>query len=93
MILRRAFIVIYVVLLVGGITIAGLFFWQTRREYNHLKEVHAQTALRLAETKARLDEQNKILERLRTDPVYIEMEIRRRLGYAKPEEFVFRFQE
>lgn len=93
MVLRRVFIAIYVVLLVGGITIAGLFYWQTKQEYIQLKKVHAQTNLRLAETQARLDEQNKALQRLRSDPAYIEMEIRRRLGYAKPDEYVFRFHE
>jgi cell division protein FtsB len=42
---------------------------------------------------ARLAEQELVLERLRTDPAYVEMVIRRRLGYAKPDEFVFRFDE
>ena len=48
---------------------------------------------RLAEAEAKLREQEKILERLRNDPVYVEKVIRRRLGYAKPEEFIFRFED
>jgi cell division protein FtsB len=32
------------------------------------------------------------LERLRTDPAYVEKVIRRKLGYARPEEYVFRFE-
>lgn len=93
MVLRRVFIAIYVVLLVGGLTVAGLFFKQTRDEYNHVKLVNAQTTRRLAEANARLKEQNRALERLRSDPTYIEAEIRRRLGYAKTDEFIFRFHE
>jgi cell division protein FtsB len=41
----------------------------------------------------KLNEQEKILQRLRTDPDYVEMVIRRRLGYAKPDEYIFRFAE
>ena len=48
---------------------------------------------RLAEAEAKLREQEKILERLRNDPVYVEKVIRRRLGYAKPEEFIYRFED
>jgi len=45
------------------------------------------------ELEARLREQEIVLERLRSDPAYVEKVIRRRLGYAKPDEFVFRFPE
>jgi cell division protein FtsB len=34
-----------------------------------------------------------MLHRLRTDPAYVEMKIRQRLGYARPEEFIFRFDK
>ena len=33
------------------------------------------------------------VERLRTDPAFVEMKIRQRLGYARPDEFIFRFDE
>ena len=66
---------------------------QTRAEYARLREVEAHTRRRLVEVETRLAEQEMVLERLRTDPAYVEMVIRRRLGYAKPDEFVFRFDE
>ncbi|MBP9914392.1 MAG: septum formation initiator family protein, partial [Opitutaceae bacterium] len=34
-----------------------------------------------------------ILDRLRNDPEYVEKVIRRRVGYAKPDEFIFRFED
>ena len=46
----------------------------------------------LAEAQLKLREQEKILDRLRTDPAYVELVIRRQLGYAKPEEMIFRFE-
>jgi len=70
-----------------------VFFWQTWAEYTRLKAVQAQNERRLVELEARLREQEIVLERLRSDPAYVEKVIRRRLGYAKPDEFVFRFPE
>jgi cell division protein FtsB len=39
-----------------------------------------------------LHDQEIVLQRLRTDPAYVEKVIRRKLGYAKPDEFIFRFE-
>jgi len=91
--LRRIIFVGYFVLFVGICLTAGVFFWQTRAEYLQLKQVQAQNQRRLVELEARLREQSVILDRLRNDPSYVEKVIRRRLGYAKPDEFVFRFPE
>jgi cell division protein FtsB len=30
---------------------------------------------------------------MRNDPAFVETVIRRRLGYAKPDEFIFRFEQ
>jgi Septum formation initiator len=78
---------------IGVITGLAVVLNQTRAEYARLREVEAQTRLRLQEVEMRLAEQKLVLERLRTDPAYVETVIRRRLGYAKPDEFVFRFDE
>ena len=91
--LRRFIAAIYVVLFVGVVAASGVYFWQTREEYKQLKQQEAASQRRLAETEARLREQEKIIERLRNDPAYVEKVIRRRLQYAKPDEFVFRFEE
>ncbi|MBP7143166.1 MAG: septum formation initiator family protein [Opitutaceae bacterium] len=69
------------------------FFWQTRRELEQLRGQEVRTRNRLAELQVRLSEQEKILQRLREDPSYVERVIRRRLLYAKPDEFVFRFED
>jgi cell division protein FtsB len=70
-----------------------MYFLDAREEYQRLKRLEAVSRQRLAEAQAKLDEQEKILERLRSDPVYVEKVIRRRLGYAKPEEYIFRFED
>ncbi|MFH1498565.1 MAG: septum formation initiator family protein [Verrucomicrobiota bacterium] len=93
MLLRRLVILAYALALVGAAVGSTLFFWQTRREYVRLRAIEQRVEQRLAETELKLAEQEEILRRLRTDPAYVERVIRRRLGYARPDEFVWRFEE
>ena len=91
--LRRLIVAVYLLLFLALGVASGVYFWEAREEYNRLKQIEAASRRRLAELEARLVEQEKILERLRNDPVYVEKVIRRRLGYARPEEFIFRFED
>ncbi len=90
--LRRFIITLYLVLFVSLAGGAAGFFWQTRAEYNQLKDMEAASRARLALAEERLRDQQRMLDRLRSDPAYVEMVIRRRMGYAKPDEFIFRFE-
>ena len=90
---HRLVLVLGAVASLGVIAGLAVVLSQTKAEYARLREVEAQTRQRLNEVETRLAEQEMVLERLRTDPSYVEMVIRRRLGYAKPDEFVFRFDE
>lgn len=92
MTLRRFIIVFYLLLFLSLAAGSGVFFLQTRREYDRLVQIEARSKQRLAEAEQKLREREKELERLRTDPNYVEMVIRRRLGYAKPDEYIFRFE-
>jgi len=49
--------------------------------------------MKLIEARDRLEQQETILRRLKTDPAYVERVIRSKLGYAKPDEQIFRAQE
>ena len=91
--LRRIIVTVYLLLFLAVGAASGLYFWEAREEYNRLRQQEATSRRRLAEAEAKLREQEKILERLRSDPVYVEKVIRRRLGYARPEEFIFRFED
>ena len=91
--LRRLIINLFCLLFLGLSVASGMFFWEAREEYNRLKQIEAASQRRFAEVDARLREQEKILDRLRNDPAFVEKVIRRRLGYAKPDEFIFRFPE
>lgn len=90
--LRRLILGLYLALFAGIGVAAGLFFLDAHEEYVRLRTIQADDLRRLAEAEKRLHEQEIVLQRLRTDPAYVEKVIRRKLGYAKPDEFIFRFE-
>jgi cell division protein FtsB len=88
---HRLIALLYVVLLTGfGAGVGGLLL-EARAEYGKLKQDQAASEAKLAAARNRLQEQQRILERLRTDPVFVEKVIRKQLGYGKPGETVFVF--
>ena len=90
---RRIILALYFVLLTGfGIWAGGLFL-AARAEYNQLKVTQAASRAKLAVKEAELREQQRTLERLRTDPEFVEKIIRQRLGYAKPGDLIYRFED
>jgi len=91
--LRKILLSLYVLLIAGiGVT-GGYLFLDARAEYNRIEQVEDQNKRRLAEAQQRLADQQRVLERLRTDPAFVDRVIRKKLGYAKPDEFIFRFED
>jgi len=68
-----------------------MLFLEARAEQAELRNRQARLERELAAAKSRLAEQEQFLSRLRTDPVLAEKVIRQRLGYGRPGEVVFRF--
>lgn len=91
--LHRLLLAVCALVSVGVITGLAVVLSQTRAEYARVRQAELQVRQRLAELEVKLAEQEVVLDRLRNDPAYIDQVIRRRLGYAKPEEFVFRFED
>lgn len=91
--LRRLIVGLYFALFVGLGLASFAFFWQTRAEYNRYRQIEAENQRLLADTEARLAEQERILDRLRHDPAYVEKIIREQLGYARPDQFIYRFEK
>jgi cell division protein FtsB len=84
-------IVLYAVLLALFGAGGGMLFLEARAELAALRDRQAALQRELDAAKARLAEQDRFLQRLRSDPVLAEKVIRDRLGYGKPGEVVFRF--
>jgi cell division protein FtsB len=90
---RRIIIWVYAGLFVGLGLLSGAFFFQTYQEYAQLQRIEAESRQRLAQAEQRLRDQERVLERLRTDPDYVEKVIRQQLHYARPSELIFRFED
>lgn len=72
---------------------AGLFFLQMNRELTSIRLQEEGNRRKLAEAQVKLGEQEKYLARLRSDPKLLEQVIRKKLGYVRSQEFVFRFDD
>ena len=80
--------------LFGAVAVyAGMFFLELHRDLNAMQAQEMRNRERLETARARLAEQEAYLERLRNDPALIEQVIRRKLGYVRDGEYVFRFEE
>ena len=90
--MRRLIVWIYTALFLVVGAFSGMFFFRTYQEYAQLQRMEAESERRLAQAQERLKQQQRILERLRTDPAYVEKVIREQLRYAKPDELIFRFE-
>jgi cell division protein FtsB len=87
---------VYKLLLAGVVVFAGYCLWQLwglHQEHARLLQVETDMRTRLADEQKKLRDNQRTLERLRTDPEFVDMVIRRRLGYAKPGELIFRFEQ
>ena len=69
------------------------FFVQMERDLTTLRRQEAANQRRLDEAGARLQAQEKYLSQLQHDPALVERLIRQKLGYARNQEFVFRFED
>ena len=72
---------------------AVAFFVGMHRELKALQAQEEVNRARLAAAEEKLREQTEYLERLRHDPALVERIIRQKLGYAKGDEYIFRFEE
>lgn len=93
MTLRRSVVAFYALLFVALTLFAGLFFMRTYRELAGLRTREEENRRDLVALQKTYAEQKQMLDRLRHDPAYVERVIRERLGYARPDELVFRFEQ
>ena len=90
---RQVIVCLYLLLIAGLGAGGGYLLLKAHAEYSRIEQVEALNRQRLAEVQGQLRIQEKVLERLRSDPAFVDEVIRKKLGYAKPDEFVFRFPD
>ena len=72
---------------------AGTWFVEAHAEYKQLKLTEAVSEQKLVNARRQLAEQERVLQRMRTDPVFVEKVVREQLKFARPGEIIFRFQD
>ena len=90
---HRVIVATSVVSMVAMLVVAGAWFVEAQAEYRQLKATEASTAQLVADAKKRLAEQQRILDRLKSDPAFVEKVVRQNLFYARPKEIIFRFED
>ena len=70
---------------------AGGQLLEARTELAQHKQAQAANEAKLAAARVRLAEQDRILQRLKSDPTFVEKVLRDRLKYARPGEVIYRF--
>jgi cell division protein FtsB len=84
---------LYVLLFAGLGVAGGYLFLDARHEYSRLVQVETLNRQRLTEAQEKLKDQERVLDRLRNDPAYVDQVIRKNLLLAKPDEEIFRFED
>ncbi len=82
---------LYVVLFAACGAGGGAMLIEARAEHQKLRQAEIAGERLLAEARAQLAQQKKILDRLRTDPAYVEKILRQRT-YTRPGDMIFRFE-
>lgn len=90
---RRVITFVYVFVLTGLGLAAGALFFETQQEFNRLRRTEQSLRRQVAEAEQRLKEQDRVLERLKTDRDYVEKVIRKQLNYARPGDVIFKFED
>lgn len=92
MTLGRFLATLYAVAFLALSAFAGIAFVQTYQQLTNLQTQESESRQRLQVAEQELRDQERMLAQLRSDPQYVESMIRRKLGYAKQDETIFKFR-
>lgn len=79
------------IFLLVGVSVGGLL-WQSWREYQGFRQREEQMSATVAQAKGELLHRQQYLETMLEDPVFLDRVVRERLGYARDNEIIFRFE-
>lgn len=80
------------VLVVFFVFFGGLVL-KTHREHQNFKERENRIEAKLTQARKEFDQKEAYLARLLDDPEFLERVVRERLGFARPDELLFRFSD
>lgn len=91
--MRRVVVAFLLLLLAAQGVVFSLALYESWREYRAFAERGRQLEERLEVAQADLRRHREYLELLQSDPVFLERVVRRKLGYAHPDEMLLRFED
>ncbi len=83
----------FMLLCVGALVIMAIELYETRNQLTYLQKRHADYRERIQQIEQDLAAKDEYLDKLLTDPVFLERVVRERLGYSRPEEWIYRFPQ
>ena len=85
------------VLMMGMLCVLVIFFGglvlKTHREYQNFKARENRIEAKLIQARKEFAQKEAYMTRLFDDPEFLERVVRERLGYARPDELLFRFSD
>jgi cell division protein DivIC len=87
-----------ILLMMMGVLLALIVFFsslmvQTYREYRNFRVRELRIEAKLTQAQKEFEQKEMYLERMLEDSEFLERVVRERLGYARPDELLFRFSE
>lgn len=80
-------------LLIGVCSVFGVILSQTYRRYDAFKSTEGRLRNELTEAQQEFHSREAYLNRLLDDPEFFEHVVRKRLGYSRSDELIFKFEE
>ena len=88
---ERVILLIMVGVLLALVAFCSSLMVQTYREYQNFRVREHRIETKLAQARKEFEHKEAYLVRLLEDPEFLERVVRERLGYARPDELLFRF--
>jgi cell division protein DivIC len=87
-----------ILLMMMGVLLALIVFFsslmvQTYREYKNFRVRELRIEAKLTQARKEFEQKEMYLARMLEDSEFLERVVRERLGYARPDELLFRFSE
>jgi len=86
---------LFSVVLAALLALGGAYAWKVmhdaRIEVRIFRDKQEEVQAQLTEQKAQLQKTQEFLQRLQNDPAFLDYIARERLGYARPDETIYRF--
>ena len=73
------------------LVIMAIELYKTRNQLAYLKTRDLEYAVKIKQIEQDLTAKEEYLDKLLTDPVFLERVVRERLGYTRKEEWIYRF--